>query len=316
MNRYLRTLSMTQPVRWGLRQSRRIIVPGMDGLPLYDVAVFFIRGLRMGAINMRASSLSFSFFLALFPGVIFFFTLLPYIPIHDLNEQVMALLATLLPENATEAVRDTIEDITTKKRGGLLSVGFVFALYFSTSGITSIIQAFNQTYHTIDPRKIVVQRLIAIALVIILSILVISAIALMTLGSVTIDLLQEYHIIKGLYEIQMLILLKWAAISLMIFFGISFLYFLAPARKSRFRFFSAGSTLATLGTLGTCLLFNWYINNFTRYNALYGSIATLIILLLWIYFNANILLIGFELNASIQSAKNSHLVSSDEAGAS
>lgn len=314
MNRYLSKFLMLPPLRWVLRQSRRIVIPGFDGLPLYDVASFFIRGLQKGAINMRASSLSFSFFLAIFPGIIFFFTLIPYIPIHNLSEQVMSLLATVLPEHATEAVRGTIEDITMNRRGGLLSLGFVFALYFSTSGITSIIQAFNQTYHTIDTRKIVVQRLISIALVLILSILLIVAITLITLGSFTIDLLQEYNIIRGLYEIQMLIFLKWAAIALMIFFGISFLYYLAPARKSRFRFFSAGSTLATLGTLSTCLLFNWYINNFTRYNALYGSIATLIILLLWIYFNANILLIGFELNASIQSARNSHL-DKDEAGA-
>lgn len=302
-DRYIQRILDFPVVKAALSLSKRIVLPGFDGMPVYDVANFFIKGLQKGAINMRAASLSFSFFMAIFPGILFFFTLLPYIPIHNLNEQVLSLLSTLLPQHAVETVKGTIEDITLNKRGGLLSFGFLFALYFSTNGIMSIIQAFNNTYHTIETRNFIIQRLMAIVLVIILSVLVLSAIALITFGNTTINFLVESNILKDQFTYYLLIIIKWLAITLMIFFGISFLYYLAPAKKSRYRFISAGSTLAALATVVTCILFNWYVNNLSRYNALYGSIGTLLILLLWIYSNANILLIGFELNASISSAK-------------
>lgn len=310
--KFLQLIYGSAPVQAIIGISKRIILPGFDRLPLFDVANFFIRGLRKGALTMRASSLAFSFFLAIFPALIFFFTLIPYIPIENFRADVMSILGSLLPRHSYDTVRSTIEDVITHRRGGLLSIGFVAALYFSTNGINGIVQAFNNTYHTIDTRKVFKQRMISILLVLILSILLIVAIALISLGTFSVDFLVEKNILRDRFTYQLLVALKWVTITAMIFFGISFLYFLAPARKNKFSFISAGSTLATLLTLATTFGFNFYVSNFSRYNALYGSIGTLIIVLLWIYFNALILLIGFELNASIHSARRGFDLFSNE----
>ena len=283
--------------------SKRLVLPGFDGIPFYDVFLFFFKGMQKGSITQRASSLSFSFFLALFPAIIFFFTLIPYLPISNFQSTLFEILQAFLPSNAFETVKSTISDIITNKRSGLLSVGFIMTLYFATNGVNAIIEAFNQTYHTVESRSWIKQRLISIFLVIILSILLIISISLITIGSFLLNYLVEYGILKGQITIYLLFVSRWIILMAMLFFGVSFLYYYAPAKKKTFRFISAGSTLATFLSLTTTFGFNYYVANFSKYNALYGSIGTLIIILMWIYFNAIILLIGFELNASISYAK-------------
>ncbi|MFZ4740132.1 MAG: YihY/virulence factor BrkB family protein [Bacteroidales bacterium] len=283
--------------------SKRLVLPGFDGIPFYDVFLFFFKGMQKGSITQRASSLSFSFFLALFPAIIFFFTLIPYLPISNFQTTLFEILQAFLPSNAFETVKSTISDIITNKRSGLLSVGFIMTLYFATNGVNAIIEAFNQTYHTVESRSWIKQRLISIFLVIILSLLLIISISLITIGSFLLNYLVEYGILKGQITIYLLFVSRWIILMAMLFFGVSFLYYYAPAKKKTFRFISAGSTLATFLSLITTFGFNYYVANFSKYNALYGSIGTLIIVLMWIYFNAIILLIGFELNASISYAK-------------
>lgn len=293
------------PIRRLIRISKRIILPGFDKMPLYDVAVFFVEGIQKGALTMRAASMSFSFFTAIFPGIIFFFTLIPYIPIENFHEELMQLLLQLLPPSTYDTIANTVEDIISRPRGGLLSLGFVLALYFSTNGASSMIEAFNQTHHTFETRSWIKQRLISLLLVVIFSIIVILAIVLITTGTVVIDYLVELNLLKGAFTIFLLQLSKWLVILAMVFFVISFSYYLAPARESHFRFVSAGSSLATILSLLSMVGFNFYISNFSQYNALYGSIGTLLVILLWVYFNAIILLMGFELNASIKNAGRS-----------
>lgn len=292
------------PVIWGIRVSKQVVLPGFDGMPLFDVAAFFIHGIRKGALTMRAAAMSFSFFIAIFPSILFFFTLIPYIPMRDFQITLMEILQEVLPESAFDTIQTTLVDIISRPRSGLLSLGFILAAYFSTNGISSMIEAFNQTFHTIDTRSWIRQMMISILLVLIISVIVILAIALITTGSFVINLLIEKNILKGATTIFLLQLGKWVVILAMVFFVISFLYYLAPARKTKFRFISAGSTLATVLSIITILGFNFYISNFTRYNVLYGSIGTLLIVMLWIYFNAIILLIGFELNASIRASSS------------
>lgn len=284
--------------------SKKLVLPGFDGMPFYDVSLFFVKGIQKGSITQRASSLSFNFFLALFPAIIFFFTLIPYLPINDFQITLFSILQSVLPENAFETVKSTISDILTNKRSGLLSVGFLMTLYFATNGVNAVIDAFNKSYHTLENRPWIKQRLISVFLVIILAVLLITAIALITVGSFLLNYLVKYGLLKGEITIYLLFASRWIILLAMLFFGISFLYYFAPAKKKRFRFISAGSTLATFLILITTFGFNFYVTNFSEYNALYGSIGTLIIILMWIYFNAIILLIGFELNASISNAKH------------
>jgi membrane protein len=279
-------------------------------MPLYDVAVFFVKGLQKGSLSMRAAAFSYNFFLALFPAIIFFFTIIPYIPLQGFQDQLLALMQNFIPGKAYAAVEETLFDIVKRPRGGLLSVGFLMAMYFATNGIHSLIEAFNQTHHTIETRSWIKQRLISILLVLILSMLVIIAIALITLGPVALDFLVEHRMLRDSFSYYLLIAVKWLVSAGLLFFAFSFLYYMAPAAQSRFRFISAGSSLSTILTILTSVGFNFYVNSISRYNTLYGSIGTLIIVMVWIYFNAMIVLIGFELNVSIRNARRKLGVSS------
>ncbi|MDY0101454.1 MAG: YihY/virulence factor BrkB family protein [Lentimicrobium sp.] len=296
-------LLRSRTIRKILIWSKRLVLPGFDGVPLYDVTVFFIKGIQKGAITNRAAALSFNFFLAIFPAIIFFFSLIPYIPITNFQDSLISLLQDFIPEKAFEAVEGTLIDIIKRPRGNLLSIGFLMAMFFSTNVITSMMEAFNHTFHSIETRSATRQRLMAIGLVFLLSILVVLAITLITFGPVALNWLKSHHILNDNLTLIMLTVGKWIITLGLLFFAFSILYYFAPSRKLRFRFISAGSTVTTLLFIAASVIFNFYVNNFARYNSLYGSIGTLIIFMLWIYFNSIIILLGFELNASISVAR-------------
>ena len=157
--------------------AKKIKPIGFAGLSIYDVARFFWKGLMEGAITTRASSLAFNFFLAFFPSIIVFFTLIPYIPIQGLQETLMDLLSVVLPPSTNEITFSTLDDIINNPRGGLLSIGFVLALYFSTNGINSLIEAFNSSYHIKETRPLIQQRLLSLGLTLLLSLMLIIAIS-------------------------------------------------------------------------------------------------------------------------------------------
>lgn len=301
------------PVVTFLNLTKKIILPGFDGIPLYNVADFFIRGLQKGALQTRASALSFDFFLAIFPAVIFIFTLIAYIPVPGFQDQLMILFSDLMPENAYEATRSTLEDIIKQQRSGLLSIGFIVALYFSTNGVHAMMDAFNKTYHTVETRPPLIQRAYSIMITLILSVLTFTAILLIIFGTKTLNFFEARGFIKEAFLYYLIISSQWIIIIALIFFAISFLYYFGPSRKTRYRFFSVGSTVATILTIIASIGFSIFINNFSQYNKLYGSIGALVVVLLWIRFNSMILLIGFELNASIHNAKHSFLDSEQEA---
>lgn len=286
-----------------IRYLRKVVLPGFDGMPFYDVMKFFFTGIYKGAVTSRASAVSFNFFMALFPAIIVLFTLIPYVPVMGFQESLLDLMRDLIPQQIFGSVEDTLFDIINRPRGGLLSVGFFLTLYFATNGVNSIIEAFNQTYHTIETRSFIRQQLISIVLVLILALLLILAISFITIGPLVISWLDERGFLRGKFVYEIIVVSKWLIIIIMFLLMYSFLYYLGPAHKKDYRFISAGSTFATLSTILTSIGFNYYVNNFSRYNSLYGSIGTLLLFLLWIYFNSIILLIGFELNASITQVK-------------
>lgn len=294
-----------KPVRLLVWLSRRIILPGFDGIPLYDVMIFFINGLFRGFIAARAASIAFNFVLAMFPTLVFFFTIIPFIPIENFQESLMALITDFLPHSADATVEEIIRDIVTQPHAGWFSVSFFLTLYFSTTGVHSLMEAFNNTYHTIETRSWIKVRLISFFLILTISAMLIVSIGLITFGPVLLDWSLPEQIHSGGFYIFLVIAGKWLVVLALLFFAISLLYYMAPAKRRHFRFISAGSTLATLLVILTTFGFNYYVDNFSRYNILYGSIGTLMVILLWIYFNAISLLLGFDLNASIYYAKQS-----------
>ncbi len=285
-----------------VERAEKVSLPFFDGVPLYDVAIFFWRSIVDGAITTRASAIAFSFFIAFFPGIIFLFTLIPYIPIENFQNELLLLIKQIAPGSTYDTIQETVTDIVTRPRSGLLSVGFLLALIFSTNGLASMMTAFDATVNSIYRRTWISQRLAAIVLLFILFILLTVAIALLTGGQKLINYLDFLGIIRGQFSVFLLTVGKWIITVSLFFFAYAFLYYMAPAKKTRWRFISAGGTLATILSILTLAGFTFYINNFSQYNKLYGSIGTLLIILFLMYLMSLILLIGFELNASIYQA--------------
>lgn len=280
-----------------------VTLPGFDGIPMSRVFSFFYRGIVNGAITTRSSAISFNLFVAIFPTLIFLFTLIPFIPIDNFQETLLSLLEEIIPQSAWESVQVTMLDIVMRPHSSWLSIGFVLALFFSTNGINSMIEAFNASYHTMEMRGILAQRWVAFVLVLVLALMLVTAISFITVGSALMQYFRSEGFLQDLFIYFLIDSFRWIVLIALTYFGISLIYYWAPAKKRPFKFFSAGSSLTTFVIMLTNVGFNYYANNLANYNALYGSIGTLLLILLWIYFNSTILLIGFELNVSILNAK-------------
>jgi membrane protein len=281
---------------------KRISLPGFNRVPIYDVFTFFFKGLLKGSLNTRASSIAFNFLLALGPAIIFFLSLIPYLPIEDFRNEILEILNEIIPKDSYIAFESLLDELF-MKRGGMQIFGFLVALFFAQRGINSMIEAFNATYHTIETRPWLQRRIISILLVIILLLLVTLALSLLVFSKTGIRKLVEMEVIKVDFTYYLILTGRWIIITVLTFLSISFLYYLAPVRKINWRFFSAGSTLATLLTIVASLGFSYFVNNFAQFNKFFGSIGALVALMLWMNFNALTLLIGFELNASISNAR-------------
>ena len=240
--------------------------------------------------------------MALLPATIFLFTLIPFIPIPNFQQELIKLFESILPVNAYNLMESTIVDIVTNKSGSLLLVMFFATIIFSTNGIHAVIHAFVTTSHSFKSRSWFNQRKVSVLLLLIGIIMIAIAGILIIFGKIAVNRLVELDILEKSLVISILIFLKWIVVVLLLFLAISFLYYLAPARRHDFRFITPGSTLATLLFILTSLGFSAYVNNFGPYNKLYGWIGTLMVILLWLYLNSIALLIGFELNVSIKDA--------------
>lgn len=268
----------------------------------YDILLVFIRKVKKDEIVERANSVAFNFTLAIFPAIIFLFTLIPYIHYPpNLDVRIMRFLQDVMPYSLYEAAASTIEDIVSKPRGGLLSLGFILALYLATNGVSSLMRAFNKCYKTVEKRSFIKTRLIATALTFTLAFELFFAIILLIVGQYFITMLDEYMQIKD-YVVHLIVVLRFIVIFIVFLTGISCIYYLAPAVHNRWRFFSFGSFVATLLSLGVSYGFSFYINNFAMYNKLYGSIGALIAMMVWLSILSMVLLLGFEINASIDQA--------------
>ncbi len=282
----------------------RIVLPGFEGVPLYSALNMFFRALFFGALPQRAAAIAFSFFLAIFPTILFFFTLIPYLPVENLDAKVMNLLSGTLPPSVFDLVNNLVRDIVGRTHFGLLSFGFILAFIFATNGFKAIIGAFNTSIQIKDGRTFWQMQWISLVLLIIVSVITVIAIALMTFYQIFINYFADWGYIKSDWLYYLVIAGNWIIQIALIYFTFSFIFYFAPHTKGmRYKIFSAGATFSTLLFVVSYLLFNYYAANFARYNALYGSIGTLILFMLWIYFVAFVVLIGFELNAAIKQGK-------------
>ena len=285
--------------------TKSTILPGFNNLPIYTIAAFFFKEIRKEALLNKASGLAYNLMLAIFPGIIFLFTLIPYIPILHFQDKLLSVLETVMPTNAYIAFQGTIVDIIKNQNGQLLSFGFLSAAFFATNGVSNLMAAFNKSSLTAETRTYLRRRWIALVLTLLIIVSFIAGIAIMIMSQKLIGFTKHQLHGTGALWIFLLSVSRWMIVVLLFFVTVSILYRYGPAHDQRWDFLSAGSIMATTLAIATSLGFSYYINHFSSYNKVYGSIGTLIVTMIFLYLNSLIVLLGFELNASIDLSKQS-----------
>jgi membrane protein len=258
-------------------------------------------------IDTRAAAVAFNFTLAVFPTIIFLFTLIPYIPINHLDLQIMNFMEDIMPRGLYLEAKSTILDIISKKRGDVLSFGFLFALYASTSGMMALMSTFNFSYHTSEKRGFFKQRFVALFLNFLLTFILFLAILILIVGRQIIDIFLENGWLNDNFNYFAIQFIRYGVVFFVLFTAVSIIYYVAPSIQKRWKFVNAGSITASILIILSTNLFSYYLANFASYNRLYGSIGTIIALMLWLYLVALVLIIGFEINASHDHSKAKRL---------
>ena len=271
---------------------------------LWTVLRVYVRNIERHDVFELANGVAFSFTLSVFPLIIFLFTLIPFLNafLPGMEVDVPDFFEETLPDYAFEAIYPTVEDLLNNRRGGLLSLGFILAFYFSSNAVSSLMRAFNRIYRTKEARSFFRMRAVATVLTLMLGGVFFVATILIVLGQVVLRYLDEWGITSDSINLGLLIFLRFVAVLVVFQIAISFIYRYGPSMRKRFKFFSWGSILASLASIATSFGFAFYVANFGTYNRIYGSIGTLIAIMVWFYLLSNILLLGFELNASIERA--------------
>lgn len=286
---------------WQARRLKKIHFGDPDK-NLYDLGRIFLIQLQKDDILERAGSMAFSYTIALFPMILFLLNLIPYL--QDIfpyitTQNILTFIQEILPEEIYSQSEATIMDIVSKPRQSLLSLGFFFALFASTQGVVSMMNSFNSVYQTKENRGFFQSRGIAISIVVILALTVITASLVMILGEIIIRRLDEMQVFNSGFMIFLFTSLKFIILLFMFYITTAFIFRFAPAVHDKWKFFSMGAKLAGLLTTFGFYGFTFYLNNFASYNRLYGSIGTLIGLMLWLLLTSIIIIVCFEVNVSL-----------------
>ena len=271
---------------------------------IYKVLKVLINKLIQFDIDVRAAAVAFNFTLAIFPSIIFMFSLIPYIPLGHLDDKIINLLSNVMPEGIFKEAKNTIVEIVSKPQGGILSLGFIFALYASTSGVMALMRAFNTADRTVERRGFIKARLIAVMINFLLTFVLVLAILVLIVGRLSVDFLFDEGILNRDITFYTIQFLSYLVIFFVFFIAISIIYYFAPVSHKRWKFVNTGSITASILTILITNLFSYYLSNFASYNRLYGAIGTFIALMVWLYLVAMILIVGFEINASIQETND------------
>jgi membrane protein len=301
MDFFKRIIDQHPALRKRIDYLKTVTIFGFDRVPVYKVLKFFVaETMHNSNLVNRAKAIAFSFFLAIFPFIIFLFTLIPYVPIEGLQQDLMDLIREVMPSQAAfSIIENTVEDIVNHQRGGLLSLGAVLTLYFSSNGVLAMMDSFDKSYSIYKQRNYIEKQLIAFYITLLLTGMLILSVVLIILGEDLLNLLLDFLKIRNSVTAVILNVLRYLIILALFLFSISLIYYYGPATRFKWRFISTGSTFATLLSILISGAFSYYVENFARYNEFYGSLGTIAIVLIWLYLNSYALLIGFELNASI-----------------
>jgi membrane protein len=301
ISRIRKSIATSPPAKQIVGRSKVTSLPGFRGIPLFDVVKFFLSQVRTVGMKERASSIAFQFVMAIPPSLIFLFTLIPFFPISkQFERELYGLIRDVVPgEKDNSILIGFLKDFINKPRSGLLSLGFILSLFFSSNAIMGVMRSFDKNYLGFTKRTTFQKRTTALKITMILFFLVILSILLLVGQGIVL----KWMGIRSIQLRNIIFSARWIIIVLLFFGSISYIYRHAPAVQKKWRMINPGSILATVLMLILTIVFSWWVAHFGHYNQLYGSIGTVLILMLLIYFNSLILLIGFELNVSISSLK-------------
>lgn len=288
-----------------VRLMKSIKLPWLEGLSFYDLMELYIIGIAQGAFSYRAGAIAFSFFMALFPFALFILNLIPYIPIDNFQIDFLRFVEDGVPPNTFEAIKSIIDDILNNSYKGLLSSGFILSIFLMSNGINAILGGFETSYHITISRSFVRQYLISLGMSILLSFILIVTVAAIVVSEVFIQKIQLHEIVDT--DISFIEIIRYGFVILMILITTSLLFKFGTKQTSKVAFISIGSVFTTILIILSSYVFGIYVVKFAKYNELYGSIGTLLILMFYIWINCMVLLLGFELNATINKLKRKNL---------
>lgn len=292
-------------IKWGLDKSRTTTLPGFGGLHIYEVVAFFSKQVQTIGMTERASAIAFNFVMAIPPAIIFLFTLIPNLPVTNAFEQELySLIRDVIPgDNNNTVLIEFLKDFINNPRNGLLSLGFILSLYFSSNAMMGIMRSFDKNYVGFKKRKGWQKRVVALQITCLLYLFVFASLIALIAREVVLKWLG----VQNETIISLIANLRWVVIILLFFACISFIYRQAPSVHKKWKLLNPGSVVATFLMVLTSLALSWWMSNFSQYNQLYGSISIVLIIMVLIFINSLILLIGFELNVSINSLQTQEI---------
>ena len=302
INRFLDHFKTLPVIRHLIDALKWIKLPLLKGLSLYDLLKLYGNGILEGDLAYRASAISFSFFMALFPFALFILNLIPFIPINGFQQDFLRFVAEGVPPKTYDAIAIIIADILLNSHSGLLSTGFLLSIFLSANGINAVLSGFESSKNITIKRDYFRQYLVALVMSLLLSLILLMTVAMI----VFLEVLIQKTVIQDVVSerISLLQIGRYAFVILMILMSTSFLFKFGIKRDKNRAFVTVGSVFTTVLIILTSYGFGIWVVKFSKYNELYGSIGTLLVMMFYIWINCMILLLGFELNAIINKHNN------------
>ncbi len=304
MTKLERIILSSFPIAFLLRKTKQLYLPGFEGVPLYDVIKFFLKQVKTVGLTERASAIAYNFIMAIPPSFLFLFTLVPHLPFiskKSIKKELHSLILDIIPAKVhNEYLIKFVDSFLDDAKIGLLSFGFILALFFASNAMMGLMRSFNKNYIGFEKRRDIHNRWMAIKLTSLLFLLVLGCLILLITQGAVLKLLG----IQSADLREIIYYARWIFIVTLVYYSIAFIYKFAPAVEKRWKLISPGTILGTFLSILSTLGFSYFVDTFGKYNALYGSIGTIIVFMALIYINSLVLLIGFELNVSIKSLKS------------
>lgn len=294
-------------LNWPIKIANKIRIPGLEGMTLYDLAETYVIGIAQGAFSARASAISYSFFMAIFPFILFVLNLIPFIPIKNFQSEFLDFVNELLPAQAVGVFDAIFKEIALQGNTGLLTVAFVSSLIFMSNGVNAVFNGFERSYHTDFNRGFFRQYAISLAVSVMLTIFLLTMVIVAGYVEYLLEQLSKNDIMSKSGQGGTLVFMRYLIVIILTYIFVAVLYYFGTREGRQTRFLSIGATVTTCLIILLSVLYGVYIENFTSYNEIYGSIGALLILMIYIWLNSNILLLGFELNAALRKLKAQNL---------